>query len=745
MRLLLSFALALLSPLAALAQNIGINSTGASPHISAMLDIDVSGISGNKRGLLIPRMTTSDRDAIPAPATSLLVFNITTNQFEYFDGTVWRALLGSASGWSTLGNAGTDPTLNFVGTTDARSLRFRTANQFAGNLPALTNQFVSYGLMAGSGNLGVGNTFIGNNAGLANVTGGSNTFVGNSAGSANVTSGNNTYVGMSAGAANVNGQQNVYIGRLAGGNGTTGSDNILIGNGAGIGNTASNNVMIGSFSGNGNSTGGGNTFVGTQSGQATSIGGQNTFIGTGAGSTNTTGLHNTLLGNGANVNANNLVNATAIGRGSRVDVNDGLVLGSVAGINGTTSTSLVGIGTTAPAERLHVVGSIRMVDGNQALNKVLVSDANGTASWQTLATSNTNAWGTTGNAGTNPATNFIGTTDFQSWRVRTSNLERMTVTASGLVGVRTMNPVAPLHVAAFGTLSGVGGFVDAVIRGESNGNAYAYLCTPNLGQSGILFGTPSQPFGAGIDFNLLGPGDLNFRTNNTFSMMIDGPTGNVGIGGTTPDQHLEVEGAADQYVRITSSSGASGIAGIELKRTGLGLSDWQVRNESGLLLFGQSADDLATVNDVLRLGGGSVTPAADASISCGQAALRWSAVFAVNGTINTSDAREKTNIRPLNYGLTEVLQLKPVRFQWKNGTEAGDKLGLVAQDLQEVLPEIVVSSTWRENDDGSRTRVLADRLGVYYSDIIPVLVNAIQQQQQQIEALRQEIEALKDR
>ncbi|MCB0347697.1 MAG: hypothetical protein KDD37_02630 [Bdellovibrionales bacterium] len=42
----------------------------------------------------------------------------------------------------------------------------------------------------------------------------------------------------------------------------------------------------------------------------------------------------------------------------------------------------VGIGTTTPDEKLHVVGSIKMVDGNQGVGKVLTSDANGVASWQ---------------------------------------------------------------------------------------------------------------------------------------------------------------------------------------------------------------------------------------------------------------------------------------------------------------------------------------------------------------------------
>lgn len=73
----------------AVAQNVGINANGAAPHPSAMLDVDVSAIAGTKRGLLIPRVTSAQRVAIPSPATSLLVFDTTTNSFWYFDGTVW--------------------------------------------------------------------------------------------------------------------------------------------------------------------------------------------------------------------------------------------------------------------------------------------------------------------------------------------------------------------------------------------------------------------------------------------------------------------------------------------------------------------------------------------------------------------------------------------------------------------------------------------------------------------------------
>lgn len=920
------------------AQNIGINTDGASPHPSAILDIDVSAMLASKAGLLVPRMTTVGRNTIATPATSLLIFNTSTAQFEYFDGTVWRGLLSTATaGWGLNGNAGTNPATNFLGTTDAQPLRLRVNNTFAGQVPNTTTGVLGLGLNAGALSTGASNTFIGTNAGAANTTGGNNTFVGNGAGEANTTLGSNVYVGHEAGTSNASGQENVYIGRRAGANGATGSTNVLIGNGAGIQNSSSNNVMVGGFSGNGNTSGGGNTFLGASSGQSNTTGGQNVFIGRAAGAGNTSGSGNTLLGDGTTLGANNLIDASAIGHRAQVDASNALVLGSVNGINSATVTTNVGIGVTAPLDRLHVVGSIRMVDGNQAANRVMVSDANGTASWQTLNTATTNAWGLVGNAGTNPAINFLGTTDAQPVRFRTNNVVagQIPVATSGLlslgisaggastgtnntvvgnlagdalttgvsntllgqnaggaisstglnvmlgasaggnsaggnnnvfvgafsglvnnadnntmvglnsgisnfagtqnafygagsgaanfsgnsntligtvagvdlttgsenafvgwdagggatqgnelaalgantdfIGVTTSNSTAiganarvtASNCIVLGGITGINGGTDVNVGigttaparslhisrgasgGTSNANAkllleddaatYQHFLTPSTTESGLLFGTNLGSIRAGIIFNSGITDGLDFRTGGNTVRAVLTSAGDLGVGTTTPDKHLEVEGTGEQYVRVTSTSGSTGVAGIELKRQGLGSSDWQVRNDGGLLLFGQSADDLATVTDVLRLGGGSVTPAVDNAVTCGQAGLRWTNIFATSGVVNTSDAREKQDVRALNYGLAEVMRLKPVRFRWKNDPAQGDKLGLIAQDLQGVIPETVVDKSWRLNDDGTREEVPAERLGVYYSDIIPVLIKAVQEQQQQIDQLREEL------
>lgn len=146
--------------------------------------------------------------------------------------------------------------------------------------------------------------------------------------------------------------------------GSSFNDSLFLGVGAGESQTVvGGNAFIGQRAGNLNTSGVGNTFVGNGAGRTNTTGTFNTFVGSGAdiiSGGSTAGSRNTLLGAGATLGSGgqfNPDNATAIGANARVDASNALVLGSIKNLNGTVADTNVGIGTTAPLARLHVVGT----------------------------------------------------------------------------------------------------------------------------------------------------------------------------------------------------------------------------------------------------------------------------------------------------------------------------------------------------------------------------------------------------
>ena len=113
---------------------------------------------------------------------------------------------------------------------------------------------------------------------------------------------------------------------------------------------------------------------------------------------------------------------------------------------------------------------------------------------------------------------------------------------------------------------------------------------------------------------------------------------------------------------------------------------------------------------------------------------RWTSVYATNGTIQTSDGRLKEELMALPYGIEEISQLRPVVFSWADGPVDDVYYGLIAQEVKEVLPEMV-----RVGDDQQGT------LGMNYSELVPVLIQAIQQQQVELEDQQVQIDGLEAR
>lgn len=286
---------------------VGINNS--IPNASSALDI-----TSTSKGLLIPRMTSVQRLAIITPAVGLMVYETTTNQFFYFDGTTWRPLAANNSAWNTLGNSGTTAATNFIGTTDLNDLVVKTNNAEKMRITA-------------NGNVGIGTITPIQKLEVA---------------------------GLNAAAA-------------TSGLGTNGIARLQP-----IGSSAA--MDFGVFGGtthgwiqvrdNGNYAANFNLSLNPNGGKV------------GIGTINPA---TALDVNGAITiqNNNNITWGGAFGAGIPTiasSLNDGIYFyptGSTAGVVMKVSNSLV-----------NVTGSIGMVDGNQAIGKVMTSDANGKGTWQ---------------------------------------------------------------------------------------------------------------------------------------------------------------------------------------------------------------------------------------------------------------------------------------------------------------------------------------------------------------------------
>jgi len=110
----------------ALLKNVGIGTTAPDP--SAILDL-----SADDMGFLTPRMTSLQRIGIISPARGLLVYDIDSENFWYFDGTQWLMFANANSGWLLTGNANTVAGTNFIGTKDVQDFVFKTGGSAANN------------------------------------------------------------------------------------------------------------------------------------------------------------------------------------------------------------------------------------------------------------------------------------------------------------------------------------------------------------------------------------------------------------------------------------------------------------------------------------------------------------------------------------------------------------------------------------------------------------------------------------
>jgi hypothetical protein len=326
---------------------VGINTDGSLPDGSAMLDVKSTG-----KGLLLPRMTESNRTAIVAPAAGLLVYQTDgTAGFYYYSGAAWMWLGGSGhtgtgsngqvTFWTGTASQSGSNNLSWDNTNGRLGIGITAPNQqleLTGNfrIPATTTTtgIVYTDSYPWIHNFGTSNNFLGVSSGNLTLSGATyNNALGDSS-LAGITMGDyNLAAGQASLKALTSGIRNTGVGVWAGKTITAADQNTFVGFASGYTTDAGNNAFFGAYAGYRNTTGSDNTFAGYSAGYYNLTGSYNTLIGRNTGSTLTSGSNNTLLGYNANVGAADLTNATAIGYNAAATASNEIRLG-----NGTIST-----------------------------------------------------------------------------------------------------------------------------------------------------------------------------------------------------------------------------------------------------------------------------------------------------------------------------------------------------------------------------------------------------------------------
>jgi hypothetical protein len=355
---------------------VKIGTTGA-PNASAVLELD----GGTNKGFLMPRLTNAQMIAIASPPNGLMVYNTTDNYVYLRSGGVWRPV---PDGNNPLGAA-----LPYDVGVNMPSTNVITVENVAGNTGFSVFRGITTGGNALSGTATTGNGVIGlsttGNAGAFTATGinGVGGYFNSLNGPALITNNGNVGIGVPAPQflLDVNGRVQLRH------NGST----------AGIWLNRSDNTAA-SFIGQLNDSTFG-IYDGVDNAWKFAFNHSNYNVGIGTTTPKYPLVFPDALGDKISFYAGSTSNTTnhyGIGiQGSLLQfftptTSDDIAFGT--GRSGSfserfrfTGDGNLGIGTNNPTARLHVNGSVRIVDGQQGAQKVLTSDASGNASWQTPA------------------------------------------------------------------------------------------------------------------------------------------------------------------------------------------------------------------------------------------------------------------------------------------------------------------------------------------------------------------------
>lgn len=442
----------------------------------------------------------------------------------------------------------------------------------------------------------------------------------------------------------------------------------------------------------------------------------------------------------------------------------------------TLASSQVGIGTTTPSggalldltsadkgflvPRVNItnLSTIAPVTGGSTVGLLVWNTNTGTgvgyhywsgSAWTPLTGSSSgNHWDLAGNAIT--SSDFLGTTNGFDLQIRTNNLERMRILSDGNVGIGTASPSNKLDVevnaAADGiSINNVAANGDPILRYQVNGNNIITMGVDDNDSDKFKIGTTA------------------ITTNTRLTIQTNG---NIGIGTTAPGYDLEMTtNVANDYIAAFENTNNTGSSLLAYKDSGNYNALGGVTNaNTGIGAYGVSLPDNGSSIGVWGTSNSSNAYGVYGTIPTSGSWLGYGGIFTgglgyVNGLYNLSDERVKSNIETIKNPIEQVMKIKGVSYNYNldqyNYLVSGDTkryLGFLAQNIKEVFPEavaekeMVVEGPKKRGSHEDRSKYRKEIFNVVdYTAIVPVLVEAVKEQQKLIEEQNTKISEQEER
>ncbi len=297
-------------------------------------------------------------------------------------------------------------------------------------------------------------------------------------------------------------------------------------------------------------------------------------------------------------------------------------------------------------------------------------------------------------------------------------------------GIGTTTPATKLHVKSNG----------ATFRLEGTDHTYMEFYPQGSSTRFGWIGYPSTNVNDLTISSQNASGSLIFNTNNSERFRINS-SGLVGIGNTAPISTLTVGNATGTIpgeITLYPTTGSFEGGQINIKKSLVGsTADWIIDQygtsaaEARLRIFNTTEANGIIIKENGFIGMGTSNPTVR---------LQVAGDIIANSIAGSSDSRFKTNILPIENPLQKVLKLRGVTFHWKTKEfpnrmfSENRALGFIAQEVEQVIPEVVQTEN---STEGFKS--------VQYDKVVALLVEAIKEQQKQIEQLQQKVKELTEK